>query len=300
MPSPGPTIDSDLLAAFAVFAETLNFTSAARRVGLSQPALFERISRLQSLLDVPLYRRAGRALELTPQGVKVAAHARECAARDAAFLGELRGQPATDTVSLAAGEGSYLYLLGPALRRFSAEEPAQLRLLTLGARDACLAVLSGEAHLAVCALDIVPEDLLVEDLARTPICLAMPRGHRLARRREVALAELGGERLILTPAGQLHRDLVGRALGRAGQPVADPIEADGWPLMLRFTQLGLGVAFVNGICALPQGVVARPVPELGSITYRLLRRRGARLPGAAERLAGWIRELAQGQEEDPG
>ena len=74
------------------------------------------------------------------------------------------------------------------------------------------------------------------------------------------------------------------------QVSADPIEADGWPLMLRFAQLGLGVAFVNGVCALPDGVVARPIPELGRITYRLVRRRGAHLAPMAERLVTLLRE----------
>src|SRR5262245_29652520 len=143
------TIDSDLLAAFSAFAQTLNFTHAARQVGLSQPALFERVQRLQEQLEVPLYQRSGRALELTPHGIRVAAHAREVRERESAFLQELHGEQAPAWVTLAAGEGGYLYLLGPALRSFAAAGGARLRLLTLGTRDACAAVLRGEAHLAV-------------------------------------------------------------------------------------------------------------------------------------------------------
>jgi DNA-binding transcriptional LysR family regulator len=283
-------IDPDLLLAFVAFAETLNFTRAAKAVGLSQPALFERVQRLGELLELPLYRRSGRSLELTPQGVQVAAYAREAHEHGQRFLAELRGEPRPAEVTLAAGEGSYLYLLGEALRRFRAARIGPLRLFTLGARDACAAVLQGEAHLAVCALDMVPPRLHAEEIRRTPMCVTLPREHPLARRRSLKLRELAGERLILAPAGQLHRDFVGRALGRVGFDVIDPIEADGWPLMLRFAQLGLGIAFVNELCSVPKGLVLRPVPELGSVTYRLVRRRGARLSPAAERLAGWIRE----------
>lgn len=287
MLSDQPILDSDLLHAFLAFADTLNFTRAARLVGLSQPALFERVQRLGAQLEAPLYRRAGRALELTEQGAQLAAHGREARERERRFLRELRGQPAEELVTLAAGEGSYLFLLGPALRRF-AEAAGRLRLLTLGARDACAAVRCGEAQLAVCALDLVPAQLSAEPLRRTPLCAALPAGHRLAARRALRLRDLAGERLILAPAGQLHRDFVGRALARAGLPAADPIEADGWPLMLRFAQLGLGVAFVNDVCAPPEGLVLRPVPELGAVTYQLVRRRGARLSAAAEQLAAWI------------
>jgi hypothetical protein len=58
--------------------------------------------------------------------------------------------------------------------------------------------------------------------------------------------------------------------------------------MLKFAELGLGVAIINASCELPSGVVARPIPELGTVTYRLLRRRGARLSPGAEQLAALI------------
>jgi hypothetical protein len=44
------------------------------------------------------------------------------------------------------------------------------------------------------------------------------------------------------------------------------------------------VAIVNGICTAPKGVVLRRVPELGTIAYRLLRRRHGTLSPAAARL----------------
>ena len=287
-----PIVDGALLRAFAAFAEERNFTRAARRLGLSQPALFERVARLASLLEVPLYRREGRSLVLTEQGVRLAAHARESHERALALVRELRGLTVADTVTLAAGEGSYLFLVGPALTRFTTEG-GRLRPLTLGARDACAAVLSGVAHLGVCAMDLLPAGLTSVELLRTPLCLAMPATHPLAARRKIAISALAGERLILSPSGQLHREFVGRALSRLApeQLGPDPIEADGWPLMLRFVQLGLGVAVVNGICTLPNGTVSRPVPEMGTITYRLVRRQEARLSASGERLAALLSEL---------
>lgn len=285
MPSAAPILDGELLRALVAFAEHLNFTHAARAVGLSQPAFFERIQRLAAEVGAALYEREGRQLRLTEAGARVAAFAREELARSQALLAELRGEATREAASLAAGEGSYLYLLGPALRAFTREHPTvSLRLLTRGARDAAAAVREGAAHLAVAVLDLVPEDLVARDLVRTPLCVALPADHRLASRRSVRLSDLAGERLVLAPAGQAHRDLVGRALGGLAGQSDPPIEADGWPLMIHFAGLGLGLAIVNGVCQLPRGVVARPVRELGTVTYRLLSRRGAALPAAAARL----------------
>ncbi|NOU34589.1 MAG: LysR family transcriptional regulator, partial [Polyangiaceae bacterium] len=119
---------SDWLATFAVFAEHLNFTHAARALALSQPAVHVQISRLAEELGVPLYVRRGRALELTAEGVELLAftrEAREHAARFAArFDARNRGE---ESVALASGEGAYLYLLGDALRAFGRRSKARLR-----------------------------------------------------------------------------------------------------------------------------------------------------------------------------
>jgi DNA-binding transcriptional LysR family regulator len=291
MQSVPPILDHEQLRAFAAFADSLSFTRAAKACGLSQPALFERVQRLGSALDTRLYERDGKALRLTEAGVRVAAFARGLLAQTSAFLGELRGVQPREAVTLAAGEGAFLYLLGPAITGFAAEQTASLRLLTYGARAASEAVLSGEAELAVAVLDLVPDGLVAQDIVRTPLCAAMSPSHPLAKKRRVTLAELSQERLVLPPPGRSHRDFVGRAIARLGREVAPPIEADGWPLVLKFAALGLGVAVINGICELPPAVVTRPIPELGTVTYRLLHRRGSELGAAAARLAEAILAL---------
>jgi DNA-binding transcriptional LysR family regulator len=291
MPSASPILDGELLRAFAAFASHLNFTRAAREVGLSQPAFFERVRRLSDALEVPLYEREGSTLRLTEQGRRVAAFSREELARGEVFLDELRGQQGQSEVTLAAGEGSYLFWLGPAIARFVAGG-GRLRPLTLGAAATCEAVLSGEAQLGVAVVDLVPRGLESCEVLPTQLFAVMTARHRLARRRTIKLSELAEETLILPPEGRPHRDFVGRSVARGGARLRPPIEADGWPLMLQFAALGLGVAVVNGVCKLPPRVVARPIPELGLVSYRLLQRRGASLAPEAARLAGLIRALS--------
>jgi LysR family transcriptional regulator, low CO2-responsive transcriptional regulator len=143
----------------------------------------------------------------------------------------------------------------------------------------------------VAVLDLVPDGIVARDIVRTPLCAAMSARHPLAKKRSVTLAELSRERLVLPPPGRSHRDFVGRAIARLGHEVTPPIEADGWPLVLKFAALGLGVAVINGICELPAEVVTRPIPELGTVTYRLLHRRGGELGAAASRLARGILAL---------
>lgn len=284
-------LDGALLASFAAFAETLNFTHAAKRVGLSQPAFFERIRKLEEEVGATLYERNGRALTLTAAGTRVLAFARESRAQVDALLAELRSEAPPRTVRLAAGEGAYLYLLGPALTAFARANDAALELATVGGADIVQSLRRGEADLGVAALDLVPPTLVAHPLVRTPLSVALPARHALAKKRAVKVAELAGERVVLAPDGQRHRELVTRALASGGAAPRRTLEADGWPLMLAFVRMGLGVAVVNGICEAPAGVVLRPLPELGSITYRLLARRSARLSPDAEALAVQIRTM---------
>jgi LysR family transcriptional regulator, low CO2-responsive transcriptional regulator len=287
-------VDAELLRSFSAFAESLNFTHGAKRIGLSQPAFFERIRKLEEGLGLPLYEKNGRVLSLTPAGVRVLAFSREQTTRFADFFAELRQEEPRRVVTLAAGEGSYLYLLGPALAAFAKNHGDALELLTLGGKAVVDALRRGDADLAVAAIDLVPSAIVADDIVTTPLCIALPAHHPLAKKRSLRLADLAGERFVLAPEGQLHRDLVSRALASGGRAPARVLEADGWPLMIAFVEMGLGVAMVNGICHLPRGVVTRPLAELGSVTYRLLRRKNAKLQPEAEALAERILAVAQG------
>lgn len=268
-------MDLSLLPTFIAFAETLNLTKTASRVHLSQPAVHMQIKKLEEELGVALYRRAGRGLELTPHGVQLSRFARETGTRTADFLAELRGDGPSEPVVLAAGEGAYLYLLGPAIRGHR----SRLTLMTRD-RDGMLeAVRSGQAQLGVAALDGTPEGLKSHRLTTVEPVLVLPRSHPLSRKRRVRLRDLAGSRLIVPPAGRPHREAIAAALRRAHVPWEIAVEANGWELMIHFVALGMGLAIVNGCCRLPRGLCARPLDEehggLGGVEYRVVHTRSA-------------------------
>ena len=283
-------IDLDALRSFAAFAERLNFTRAAEDLHISQPSLHVKIRKLADLLRVSLYRRQGRRLELTEQGRSVAAFGRDMQARSDGFVRELTAGAVDAPVVLAAGEGAYRYLLGPALRRFVKADPAPLRLLTLDAEGAVDAVRSGKAALGVASLETVPDGLEAQVLARVEQTLVLPARHPLARRPELRLSDLKNQSLIVPPPGRPHRVLLARALQSAGVPWKVAVEAGGWELMIEFVRLGLGLAVVNGFCAVPKGVECRPLRGLPAILYHVFHLKGAARQGASARLKNALLE----------
>jgi len=268
-----PPLPSEALATFVVFAERLNFTHAARALHLSQPAVFQHIQRLSEALGVELYRRQGHRLELTREGMRVAAFARGQAEETARLRDELEGREARVPSVLCAGEGAYLYLLGEAVSRLLAAGEA-LRLMTRNGEGTLEALLVGEAHVGVAVVERVPDELEAAVLQVTPQVLAVPRSHPLARRKRCRLKDLDGERLVVPPRGRPLRAALELATRAAGVPWQPAVEASSWPLQLHFVKLGVGLAVVNGCCRLPPGLVGVPVPELPASRYLKLRRRG--------------------------
>jgi DNA-binding transcriptional LysR family regulator len=69
-------LEVDQLRALATLAEELNFTRAARRLGVAQPALSARISRMERRLGRKLVERSTRSVRLTDAGHELLARAR--------------------------------------------------------------------------------------------------------------------------------------------------------------------------------------------------------------------------------
>lgn len=262
----GPaTPDLEQLEAFAVFAEHLNLTRAARVLGLSQPALHTRLRRLGEVIGAPLYRRQGNALVLTETGVRTARLAREIRMRLADFADELRAEQVRAPICLCAGEGALLYLLGPAVRRFARRHP--LRVLVRDAEGTLEAVGSGLAQLGVLTGD-VPHTFEQELIAEVGFALAVSSTDPLAERSRASWSDLRGKAMIAPPAGRPHRLALDAKLPSS---VEIAVEIAGWPLTLQLVSLGIGVAVVNDFCKPPRGVTLVPFDGLGTRRYVVVR-----------------------------
>lgn len=244
----------ETLRAFRVFADTLNFTHAAEQLHLSQPALHTKIQELSKSLSSQLYIKQGRQLQLTVQGLKLAAFAREIEARFHDFRQHQPDQP----LRLAAGQGAYMYLLGPALRNL--EAPAQL---LLGDAET---VRSGQAHLGVGTRPADVTHLEIQPWKEVGQVLLIPKDHGLAKKRRLRLRDCRDLRLIVPPADRPQRKLLDSAL----PPFHVAAEAVGWELTLHFVSLGMGLAVVNSFCPTPRGFLAKPLEELPTIHYQVI------------------------------
>jgi DNA-binding transcriptional LysR family regulator len=251
-------IDLDLLPALVALAETGTLTAAGRRLGLTQPAVHQQLSRLAEQAGASLYRREGRGLVLLPAGRRLAALGRDVRRVTDEALAEVHGR-SIDPPVLAAGRGVWLYHLRtlPDCRPLVLDGPATLQ-----------AVRDGVARVGIAAVP-PPEDLASRELWRVSERVVVPATDPLAGR-SARWSDLRGRRWVLPPRGRPLREQVEARLA----PLEVAVEVEGWDLIVRFVALGAGIALVNEAVPLPDELAAVRLAGARPVVYRAVWRRG--------------------------
>ncbi len=260
----------EALESFRIFADTLNFTRAAERRFLTQPALHKQIQNLEAELGIGLYGKQGRTLYLTAAGIKLARFARETGERMIAIKSELRGDQNEVPITLSAGRGSFRYLLGEAIQAFQTSNPGKLQVRVDDSEGTLTAIRDGSAQLGLTVLQDIPADLQVTSLKEVRPHLIVAIRHKLARRKYLGPKDLDGLPLIVPPDPSPLRETIRVLLTRDGFRFTPVMDAEGWELAMHFAALGLGAAVVNACCQPPSGTRAISLHGFPTTTYYLI------------------------------
>ena len=185
---------------FVAVAETLNFRQASKQLSVSQPSLSVQIKQLEDELGVPLFRRSKRRVEITRAGEVFLSAARDISLRlkqaSAAALRAESGE--VGTIRLGFIPTATFHILPRLLEKIRSTLPLvkmelregtedpQITGLRTGSLDVCIGHLSR-------SYDQIENMLLV----REPLVVALPKGHRAARKRAVGIKDLEDEFFIL-------------------------------------------------------------------------------------------------------
>lgn len=187
-------VDIGGLRAFVVVAELGRFGSAADELGISQQAVSKRISRLEDTFGVQLFRRRASGTELTAEGSIALAHARTVVEAVERFTAAVRPRDRPLRVDVLGTRLSTVGLIRSFHDSRESTGERDIEIVTSdGLRSAVPALLRGEIDAAYARVSGLDDP----QLASTPAYLEPahvivgPR-HRLAGRRHVSPAELGG------------------------------------------------------------------------------------------------------------
>lgn len=242
------------LRVFREVARQGSFTKAANALRYTQSAVSRQIAALEADTGAVLFDRTPRGVRLTDQGRCLLEHAEtmlgrlDLARRDLAALrdldtGRLRlGAFATADAALVPRAMAAFHARHPhvVLSLAEALSPVQISRLRDGDLDFGVLSVPPGRSLDTDGLDLVH---LLDD----PILVAIPREHRLARRRTLRLAELASEHWI---AGWRNPEdtLIGTALPAGVHPEVRYV-VPGWTAKLGLVAAGLGVTLVPGLAA---------------------------------------------------
>lgn len=235
---------------FRAVAEELHFGKAAERLHIAQPPLSQQIRQLERELDVELFTRSTRKVELTPAGhaylkrvVGILDSVDDAGRQAARVASGVEGQLSIGCV------GSATYSVLPELVRTLRHEMPHLEVRVRGemlAPAQIAALLTGDINLAVLRPPVSHPDLVAETLRRDRFVVALPAGHRLADAQQVQIDDLRHEDFI-THAGHglsVIGGLVASVCADAGFVPRIRQEVRETSTLVMLVAAGLGVAVV--------------------------------------------------------
>ncbi|CAH2032563.1 LysR family transcriptional regulator [Trichlorobacter ammonificans] len=238
-------MDLRQLRFFLEVARAENFTRAAEKLHLAQPALSIAIRKLEEELEVALFNRRDRKITLTAEGEALARHARiieQQVSEARQELDELRGLLRGEVrLGLSPMLSSFFFPQIVAL--FKRRYPAlQLSINGDSARNIQRKIASGALDMGVIA-GTVPEGLDSHLLVRDEVVACVHRSHPLAARKKAPLRELLAEPLIHFTEGYHLRELIEERAARDGITPAVVAESNLFSLARSLVREELGLAF---------------------------------------------------------
>ncbi|MDH6243881.1 LysR family transcriptional regulator [Mycobacterium sp. OTB74] len=237
----------DELRWFVVLAETGHMTEAAAKLNVSQPTLSRALARLEHQVGAPLFDRLHRRLQLNGNGDIMLARSRRSLDEIRLASEEIQAlrDPDSGTVRLAFVRSVASWFVPELLSRFRQQAPqVQFDLREGPGGEVTELLATGEVDLAITGPHLDAEQFHWHKLVRVRLCLAVPRDHRLARRRKVRLTDCADESFILAadPFGLRSATQNMWAAEGISPPIA--FEVAWLPTVEGLVAAGLGVAIV--------------------------------------------------------
>jgi DNA-binding transcriptional LysR family regulator len=277
------------LSTFLTVASERSFSSAAKKLHRTQPAVSQAIRRLEEELGERLFDRTSRTGTLTEAGRLLQDYATRLMrlASDAEQAVRELQQVRRGRVVIGANEAAVHTLL-PYIERFTRDHPqALVEVRRVPSRQIATEILNRSIDCGVLTFQPPDKGLHAIPLGRDELVLLTHPAHPLAMRRRVSLEEVGRQVIIAHNDPSPARERVLRVYERRHATINIQIALPSLDGIKRAVESGLGVAVLPRRCALTEiargQLAAVNVPGLGSARQvRLVYRRSGELSHAAE------------------
>ncbi|SEG81793.1 DNA-binding transcriptional regulator, LysR family [Actinacidiphila yanglinensis] len=214
----GVDVDLRKLRYFVAVAEELHFGRAAERLHIAQPVLSRQIRALEGELRVRLLERDRRGATLTPAGEQLVGDARNLLAAADGLTRRVREAAGDRRFVVAFMPG--ITVTGPVQELLARHPGLDVQVMRTGWHDQATVLLDGSADVGFVRTPVDRTGLRLRRLYDEPRVAVLPRGHRLAGRGAIGIADLAGDVLLQDPdAVPEWRDLPDRREARSEPPM---------------------------------------------------------------------------------
>lgn len=263
----------------AIVDSGLNLTVAAERVHATQPGLSKQLKALEDELGFPVFLRNGKRLTgLTELGSEVAQRARlivDQAKSIRAFAANTRAETEGE-LRLVCTHTLARFVLPDALGALRQRYPrVHLAIETTDPGRIVEALGGGDVDVALSSsAGLPPEAGLAVPLFRWKRVALVPKGHPLAERKLLRLADLAAHPLLVYPSTVRPGSSLAAAFDELGLKPEYAVTASDAELIRTYVEQGIGVGIVADLATrrLPDSVRAIPLDEriAACTTYALL------------------------------
>jgi DNA-binding transcriptional LysR family regulator len=237
------------LKALLAVVDTGGVTAAARVLGLSPGAITQQLQGLAARLQTELFVKAGRRLQPTAAGLRLAEHARETLQRLRDIETEFQNDARTDSRPLhfATGATTLIHRLGPPLRRLRSKFPnAQVHVTVCTTEEMVGGLFDRRFDLALISLPYPDRGLRIIPLFTEELLLIRPSAEPVRGRHVGAIqrAELQNARFVLNPGRSNMRTIIDRFFAEIGVKPEVIMEAHETETMKGLVECGFGYSIL--------------------------------------------------------
>ncbi|MFQ5933255.1 MAG: LysR family transcriptional regulator [Dehalococcoidia bacterium] len=249
------------LEAFLEASQWKSFRRAAEALFLTQPALSDRIKRLERDLGQPLFHRMGRGVSLTEAGKALLPYA-ERALRDLREGRETLREidPSADsTLHVGTARVIGTYVLPDVIAHFREQNAIDVHMRSGRSTEVLKMVIEGEVHVGV-ARALADPQVETVPLYDEEIVLVSHPSHRFAQEGSASIYDVAAEPLILYDRDSFYFLLIDRVCREAGIVPRVLMMLDSIEATKQMVERGLGISF------LPRSSIRREV-EINIISH---------------------------------
>lgn len=248
-------LDAHQLNVFLTAARTLNFTTAARQLHMTQPSVSQHIQALENHFEMPLFLRSGRHLKLTDAGETLMPMAEMMVSQSHSIenrMEQLRGE-VYGRLQVGCSTTLGKYILPLLMAEFMKMYPqVEVSCIVMPQETAVQKLIDGDVHIALASEREYSGELTFEKFISDKVILIAPLDHPWALRGMIEPGELLDAKFIWREEGSGTRLVAERGLADVDMSI-DQLEnvltLGNSEAIALAVQEGIGVGFVSQIIA---------------------------------------------------